>query len=139
MKICVVGAGAIGGLMGAKFALAGEDVTLIDQGTHLAAIQENGLKLIWEDGTEYVVKNIKAIDAFEDAGPALIADIPGDTLSRAQAINAFAYPGLTPARIVLLAKEKMAQQGEKAQEDKEEVGEVDPSTAGDHATTGCRR
>ena len=69
MKICVVGAGAIGGLMGAKFALAGEDVTLIDQGTHLAAIQENGLKLIWEDGTEYVVKNIKAIDAFEDAGP----------------------------------------------------------------------
>ena len=69
MKICVVGAGAIGGLMGAKFALAGEDVTLIDQGTHLAAIQENGLKLIWEDGTEYVAKNIKAIDAFEDAGP----------------------------------------------------------------------
>ncbi len=55
--------------MGAKFALAGEDVTLIDQGTHLAAIQENGLKLIWEDGTEYVVKNIKAIDTLEDAGP----------------------------------------------------------------------
>ncbi len=69
MKICVVGAGAIGGLMGAKFALAGEDVTLIDQGTHLAAIQKNGLKLVWEDGTEHVVKNIKAIGTFEDAGP----------------------------------------------------------------------
>ncbi len=69
MKICVVGAGAIGGLMGAKFALAGEDVTLIDQGAHLAAIQKNGLKLVWEDGTEHVVKNIKAIDTFEDAGP----------------------------------------------------------------------
>ncbi len=69
MKICVVGAGAIGGLMGAKFALAGEDVTLIDQGTHLAAIQKNGLKLVWEDGTEHVVKTIKAIDTFEDAGP----------------------------------------------------------------------
>ena len=31
-KICVVGAGAIGGLLAAKFALAGEDVTVIDQG-----------------------------------------------------------------------------------------------------------
>jgi len=30
-KICVVGAGAIGGLLAAKFALAGEDVTVIDQ------------------------------------------------------------------------------------------------------------
>ena len=50
MKICVVGAGAIGGLMAAKLALAGNEVTVIDQGAHLAAIQKNGLKLIWEDG-----------------------------------------------------------------------------------------
>ena len=49
-KICVVGAGAIGGLLAAKFALAGEDVTVIDQGAHLAAIQKNGLKLEWHDG-----------------------------------------------------------------------------------------
>src|SRR6201747_2079542 len=34
-KICIVGAGAIGGLLAAKFALAGEDVTVIDQGAHL--------------------------------------------------------------------------------------------------------
>ena len=32
MKICIVGAGAIGGMMGAKLALAGEDVTLIARG-----------------------------------------------------------------------------------------------------------
>lgn len=69
MKICIVGAGAIGGLMGAKFALAGEDVTLIDQGAHLAAIKKNGLKLIWEDGSEHVAKNVKAFDRIEDAGP----------------------------------------------------------------------
>ena len=49
-RICVVGAGAIGGLMAAKFALAGEEVTVIDQGAHLAAIQKNGLKLEWHDG-----------------------------------------------------------------------------------------
>ena len=52
MKICVVGAGAIGGLVGVKMALAGEDVTLIDVGAHLDAIRKNGLKLISPDGTE---------------------------------------------------------------------------------------
>ena len=69
MKICVVGAGAIGGLMAAKFALADEDVTVIDQGAHLAAIRKNGLKLIWQDGSEHVVKNITATDSFDDIGP----------------------------------------------------------------------
>ncbi|MBC8339097.1 MAG: 2-dehydropantoate 2-reductase [Rhodospirillales bacterium] len=68
MKVCIVGAGAIGGLMGAKMALAGEEVTVIDQGAHLKAIQENGLKLIWEDGTEYVAEIAKATDKIEEAG-----------------------------------------------------------------------
>ena len=68
MKICVVGAGAIGGLMGAKLSLAGEEVTVVDQGAHLKAIQENGLKLIWEDGTEYVAEVAKATDKVEEAG-----------------------------------------------------------------------
>ncbi len=68
MKICVIGAGAIGGMMGAKLALAGEEVTLVDQGAHLKAIQDNGLKLIWEDGTEYVAEVAKATDKVEDAG-----------------------------------------------------------------------
>jgi len=69
MRICVVGAGAIGGLMGAKLALAGEEVTVIDQGEHLKAIQDNGLKLIWEDGAEHVAKNVAALDRIADAGP----------------------------------------------------------------------
>ena len=69
MKICVIGAGAIGGLMGAKFALAGEEVTLIDQGAHLSAIQKNGLKLIWQDGSEHLVRNLTASHSIEDAGP----------------------------------------------------------------------
>lgn len=53
MKICVVGAGAIGGLLAVKLANAGENVTVVDQGEHLEAIKANGLKLIMEDGTEY--------------------------------------------------------------------------------------
>ena len=68
MRICVVGAGAIGGLMAAKLSLAGNDVTVIDQGAHLAAIQKDGLKLIWEDGSEQVAK-LKAVGTAAEAGP----------------------------------------------------------------------
>ncbi len=66
-KICVVGAGAIGGLLAAKFALAGEDVTVIDQGAHLAAIQKNGLKLEWHDG-KVQTAGMKAVNKPADAG-----------------------------------------------------------------------
>lgn len=65
MKICVVGAGAIGGLLGARFALAGHDVTVIDRGAHLAAIQKNGLKLIDLDGNELVARNVDARDSLD--------------------------------------------------------------------------
>jgi 2-dehydropantoate 2-reductase len=42
MKICIFGAGAIGGYMGAKLAQAGADVSLVARGPHLAAMQANG-------------------------------------------------------------------------------------------------
>ena len=45
MKVAIIGAGAIGGLVGAKLALAGEDVTFIVRGANLAAIRERGIKL----------------------------------------------------------------------------------------------
>ena len=45
MKICIYGAGAVGGLLGAKLARAGQDVTLIARGLHLAALREQGLTL----------------------------------------------------------------------------------------------
>jgi 2-dehydropantoate 2-reductase len=51
MKICVFGAGAIGGLMGAKLALAGADVTLIARGPHLEAMKKDGLTLLTEGQT----------------------------------------------------------------------------------------
>ena len=69
MKICVVGAGAIGGYMGVKLALAGNDVTLIARGAHLEAIKKNGLKLILEDGTEQHAKQVKATSVLAEAGP----------------------------------------------------------------------
>lgn len=52
MTFAVVGAGAIGGLLGARLALAGEKVTFIARGANLEAIRKNGFTLIEEDGTE---------------------------------------------------------------------------------------
>ena len=46
MKIAIYGAGAIGGYLGAQLALAGEDVTLIARGPHLAAMQADGVTLL---------------------------------------------------------------------------------------------
>jgi len=51
MKICVYGAGAIGGYMGAKLAKSGVDVTLIARGPHLEAMKKNGLTLRSEGET----------------------------------------------------------------------------------------
>ena len=67
MRICVVGAGAIGGLLAAKLALGGNEVTVVDVGAHLAAIQKNGLTLEWHDGKTEVAK-VKAVEKMKDAG-----------------------------------------------------------------------
>ena len=71
MKICVIGAGAIGGLMAVTLALAGNDVTVVThgEGPHLTAILKDGLKLIWEDGSEHVAP-IRAVPSATEAGPA---------------------------------------------------------------------
>jgi len=45
VKICIYGAGAIGGYLGVQLSLAGEDVTLIARGPHLEAMQKNGVRL----------------------------------------------------------------------------------------------
>ena len=46
MRICVVGAGAVGGMTGAWFAKAGHEVSLVARGAHLEAIQRRGLTLV---------------------------------------------------------------------------------------------
>ncbi|MGB0689605.1 MAG: 2-dehydropantoate 2-reductase, partial [Candidatus Puniceispirillum sp.] len=50
MKICIFGAGAIGGYLGAKLAAHGTDVSLVARGAHLDAMRTNGLRLIEETG-----------------------------------------------------------------------------------------
>lgn len=69
MKIAIVGAGAIGGYLGAKLALAGEDVSFIARNKNLAAINANGFKLILEDGSEQHATSVRAVQAMAEAGP----------------------------------------------------------------------
>lgn len=68
MKIAIIGAGAIGGYVGVKLALAGEDVTFIVRGANLTAIRKNGMKLVMNDGTEQVATNVKATNDYAEAG-----------------------------------------------------------------------
>lgn len=67
MRICIFGAGAIGGYLGVQLALAGEEVTLIARGPHLEAMKRNGLKLLIE-GEERVAHPFCTNDPSE-AGP----------------------------------------------------------------------
>jgi 2-dehydropantoate 2-reductase len=68
MKICIFGAGAIGGYMGVKLAQAGAEVSLVARGPHLAAMQANGLTLIEEGGARVTVP-VRASENPADLGP----------------------------------------------------------------------
>jgi 2-dehydropantoate 2-reductase len=68
MKVAIIGAGAIGGLVGAKLALAGEQVTFLVRGANLQAIRDNGIKLVLNDGTEQVARNVAATNDYAAAG-----------------------------------------------------------------------
>ncbi|MBI2720455.1 MAG: 2-dehydropantoate 2-reductase [Rhizobiales bacterium] len=67
-KICIFGAGAIGGYIGARLALKGEaEVALVARGAHLAAIRANGL--ILKQAGETLTVNPRATDRPADLGP----------------------------------------------------------------------
>ncbi len=67
MKICIFGAGAIGGYMGAKLAQVGADVSLVARGPHLAAMQAHGLTLV-EDG-ETTTQEVTVSEHPPELGP----------------------------------------------------------------------
>jgi 2-dehydropantoate 2-reductase len=66
-RICIFGAGAIGGYMGAMMAHAGMDVSLVARGAHLAAIRDHGLRL--RMGGEEIVTRPRATDSAVELGP----------------------------------------------------------------------
>ena len=69
MKIAVVGVGAIGGYVGIRLALAGNDVTFIARGANLQALRTNGIRLVMSDGTEESLPRVNATSDYAAAGP----------------------------------------------------------------------
>lgn len=69
MKIAVFGTGGVGGYFGARLAAAGEEVHFIARGSHLEAINENGLSIESPLGDAHVEK-ARATDDAAEVGPA---------------------------------------------------------------------
>jgi 2-dehydropantoate 2-reductase len=69
MKFTVVGAGAIGGYLGTKLALAGEQVTFIARNKNLATINAQGMRLLLPDGSVQHASTVSAVQDPAQAGP----------------------------------------------------------------------
>ena len=68
MKICVVGAGAIGGMLAVKLAHTGHEVSVILRGANLEAVQKNGMSLIDEKGATITAAMAKASSVIAECG-----------------------------------------------------------------------
>ncbi|BBK41147.1 2-dehydropantoate 2-reductase [Allostella vacuolata] len=69
MRICIVGAGAVGGVIGHRLATAGHAVSLIARGPHLAAIRRDGLGRLGPDGVLHRAPAVQAVERPAEAGP----------------------------------------------------------------------
>jgi len=69
LKIAIIGVGAIGGYVGIRLALAGEDVTFIARGANLETLRSRGIRLMTADGGEQALAKVKATDDYATAGP----------------------------------------------------------------------
>jgi 2-dehydropantoate 2-reductase len=87
LRFGVVGAGAIGGLLGAQLAESGLDVTLVARGAHLEAMRSRGLEVIRQDGSRFVTRPA----CTDDTAAALDADFTFVT------VKAHSLPGLAPS------------------------------------------
>ena len=68
MKFAIIGAGAIGGYLGAKLALVGDEITFLVRGANLQAIRLHGIKLVAGDGSEQVALDVRATNDYRAAG-----------------------------------------------------------------------
>lgn len=67
-RICVVGAGAVGGLIGARLARTPARVTLVDRGPRLEALESSGLTVVDPDGARATVEDVRVTGDTADAG-----------------------------------------------------------------------
>ena len=92
MKICIYGAGAIGGYLGVQLHQSGADISLIARGPHLAAMKANGLKLL--SGGEARVVRPRCTDTPSELGPQDVVII---------CLKAHSIPGVIDSMKPLLA------------------------------------
>jgi 2-dehydropantoate 2-reductase len=101
VKICIYGAGAIGGYLGAELARAGSDVTLIARGAHLEAMKKDGLTLLM--GDERRVARVRCTADTREAGPQDYVVLAVKAHSVAPALDAL-KPLLGPTTAVVTAQ-----------------------------------
>ena len=85
MKFVIAGAGAVGGYLGARLAVAGYDVALLARGPHLTAMQERGVRVTSPEG-DFEASPAVAGDP-ESIGPADVVVL---------GVKAHSLPGLAP-------------------------------------------
>lgn len=100
MRICVFGAGAIGGHVATRLAEGGADVSIVARGAHLAAIRDKGLRLIAPDGEHHV--RVRATDDPAELGPqdAVITTLKAHSLPAAASGIALLLGPDTPVAFV---------------------------------------
>ena len=98
MRIAVMGAGGVGGCLGALLAAAGNDVALVARGPHLQAIQDDGLRLLRDAGD--ITVRVPATSEPRDVGPVDLVLFTVKTYHNAQAIPAI-QPLIGPDTAVL--------------------------------------
>jgi 2-dehydropantoate 2-reductase len=69
MRFAIVGAGAIGGYLAARLALAGHEVAVVARGRNLEALRRDGLHLRLENGVNLHATTLHAVERMADAGP----------------------------------------------------------------------
>ena len=84
MKICVFGAGAVGGHFAAKLAAGGHDVSVVARGAHLEAMRDKGITLV--HGQDTIRRRVRAVERAASLG---LQDLVFVTL-KANLLGAFA-------------------------------------------------
>ena len=100
MKFCIFGAGGTGGTLAAYLAMAGNDVTIVARGAHLAAIQAQGLTLQTNHRGTVQVAGIKACTAenYDDVPDVLFVCVKYYNIEDA---IAFAKEKMTPQTLIV--------------------------------------
>jgi 2-dehydropantoate 2-reductase len=88
MKVCVFGAGAVGGNLALAFAWGGADVSIIARGPHLQAMRERGIRVSWKGQTRHAT--VRATDDAADLGPQDVVVVTLKAVSIAGAAPAIA-------------------------------------------------